>query len=180
MLFYVRDVIEIPLLDYLVSLLPGVGVGALLALILITLQAKLLTRNATQRLLKAGRNAEKALGLRRLVLDARGVYNSSKLFSSTYQWVGIDEVATTDSHIFLYFTTMNAYIVPRRAFPSNRAFDDFVDAARRYHDMAGEDDAVWEMTSKGEWECRGATDIQTPDQSGKSGTVEGIIPIEAR
>jgi hypothetical protein len=177
MLFYVRDIVEIPLVDYLVSLLPGVGAGTLLAFLLITLSAKVMARNATQRLLQAGRNAEKALGWRRLVIDAQGVYNASRLFSTTYQWRGIDEVATTDAHVFLYIMTMNAFIVPRRAFPSDRAFDDFVDAARRYHGTAG-DDAAWEMTSNGSWEGRGATGIQAPDPSGQSGTVEGIIPKE--
>ena len=178
MLFYVRDKVEIPLVDYLVSLLPGVGAGALLAFVLITLSAKVMARNATQRLLRAGRNAEKALGWRRVVIDAKGVYNASRLFSTTYQWRGIDEVATTDAHVFLYFTTLAAFIVPRRAFPSERAFDDFVEAARRFHGTACDDDAVWEMTSKGLWKRRGAPGIQAPDRSGKTGTVEGIIPKE--
>jgi hypothetical protein len=177
-LFYVRDVFELPLVDYFFPLLLGVGAGALLTLIGLTLYGKQMARNATQRLLQAGRNAEKALGWRRIVIDAQGVYNASKLFSTTYQWRGIDEVATTGAHVFLYFTTMAAFIVPRRAFPNERAFEDFVDAARRYHGAAGNDDAVWEMTSKGLWGRRGATGIQAPDPSGKTGTVEGIVPKE--
>jgi YcxB-like protein len=178
MLYELREMFPIPVVDYYCSLLPGVGAGALLTLIVITLHAKRLARSATQRVLQAGRNAEKALGWRRVVIDAKGIYNSAKLFSTTYQWRGIDEVATTDAHVFLYFTTMTAFIVPRRAFPSDRAFDDFVDAARRYHGMAGVGEAVWEMTSDGLWERGGATGIQAPDLSGKSGTVEGIIPKE--
>ena len=181
-LLELQDIVHVPFVD---SLLPSVEVGALMLFVGIllgffgiVLSVKLKTRHAIQKALKAGRNAEKALGWRRMVLDAHGVCNSSKLFSSTYQWRGIDEVATTDAHIFLYFTTMNAFIVPRRGFPSNRAFDDFVDAARRYHNMAGVGDVVWEMTSDGRWERGGTTGIQAADQSGKSGTVEGIVPKE--
>jgi hypothetical protein len=178
LLVYLKDMVQIPFVDDLFSKLPEILVGALLTGLALVLHIKVSARNAMRKRLRAGRNAEKVLGWRRVVIDAQGVHITSKVSSTTCLWDGIDEVATTNAHVFFYIMTNSAFVVPRRAFPSDQAFDDFVDAARRYHGMAGGGDAVWEMTSDGLWERGGATGIQAPGSSGKSGTVEGIIPKE--
>jgi hypothetical protein len=86
---------------------------------------------------------------------------------------------TTKDYAFVFINTEMAFILPRRIFPDDRAFNDFVETARRYRRMAGVGEAVQEVMDEGKaWERRGATGIQEPDQSGKSGTVEGIIPKE--
>ena len=77
----------------------------------------------------------------------------------------------TEEHIFIFVTTTSAHLIPLRAFADGRAFDAFADAAKRYHGMPG-------AHEDGEREHPRSTGILAPDQSGKSGTVEGIIPKE--
>jgi hypothetical protein len=138
-----------------------------------------LKRRTLRMALENGKDAEKILGWQRVVLDAQGMHLTSRFSSSIFLWHGIDKIATTDEHIFFYVTTMLAQVVPLRAFADGRAFDAFADAAKRYHGMAAVGEAVQEVMTEGAvWERRGATGIQAPDQSGKSGTVEGIIPKE--
>ncbi len=169
--------VQVPLVNDLASLLPGLGVGALMTLIGIALYAKLVkltAPNATRKALQEGRNAEKALGWRRFVIDAQGVHNIAENFSVNYLWKGIDKVATTDEHVFLYITTANAFIVPLRAFADARAFDAFVESARRFHGLAGVGEVVREVLGTREpRERRGAAGARLPDASLP---VEGITP----
>jgi YcxB-like protein len=124
---------------------------------------------AIRKWLQGGRDAEKVLGWARVILDAKGIHVTSQFSSCLYLWNGIEKIATTDEHLFLYLTTGSAQVVPLRAFADGRAFDAFADAAKRYHGMAG--------VGEGEaWKRRGATGIQAPDSSGKLGTLEGIVP----
>lgn len=151
---FVRDVVQIPLVDYLISLLPGVGVGALLSFLGIILLAKLRPSNALQKMLQDGRNAEKVLGWRRCRIDARAIYIESPFVSTTYLWEGVDWVAATDEHVFLYLTTVNAFPVPLRAFADARTFDAFVDLARRYQAAGGPLPNVGERGSRDRREIR--------------------------
>jgi YcxB-like protein len=170
-----RDLFNDPIADYLCSQLPGAGVGAAVAFLGIILLAKLTKKNALQKALREGRNAEKMLGKRRVVLDGQGAYTATEYFTTTFFWKGIDKIATTNRHVFFYISTATAYIVPARAFPDRRAFAAFVEAARRFHGAADAGDAVWEMTNEGQWERR-PSGIQASDPLSKFGTAEGIIP----
>jgi YcxB-like protein len=154
--------------SFLVPILIGAWAGAMMASIF---NSWYLKRRALRMALEGGKDAEKVLGWAQVVLDAQGIHVTSQFSSCVYLWQGIDKIATTDEHIFFYVTTMSAQVVPLRAFADGRAFDAFADMAKRYHGMAG-------VREGGAWERRGATGIQAPDQSGKSGTVEGIIPKE--
>jgi hypothetical protein len=88
---------------------------------------------------------------------------------------------TTKDYAFVFINTEMAFILPRRIFPDDRAFNEFVETARRYRRMAGVGEAVQAVMEEGEaWERCGATTIQAPDHSGQSGTVEGIVPKEDR
>jgi YcxB-like protein len=120
----------------LLNMAPGVAVGAILALIGFSLFVRLLTVNATRKHLQEGRNAEKALGWRRLSIDPHAIRSTSAFSSNANFWEGIDAVVATGDYVFLYITTRAAHVVPRRAFPDDRAFDQFVEAARRYHQIS--------------------------------------------
>ena len=120
----------------LLNMVPGVIVGVLLALIGFSLFVRLVTVNATRKHLQEGRNAEKALGWRRLSIDPHAIRTTSAFSSNANFWEGIDAVVPTSDYVFIYITTRAAHVVPRRAFPDDRAFDQFVEAARRYHQIS--------------------------------------------
>jgi len=177
LLYFVASA-DFPLVEQLSFYFVAVFAGAALMLFGIVAYARLMTSKRMRKVLNQGRNAEKLLGWRRFSIDAETARNTSDFATVAYLWKGIDQIVTTKEHAFLYFTTAIAFILPRRAFSHDQAFNDFVEAARRYRSMAGVGEAVWEVTSEGLWERRGATGVQAPDQSGKSGTVEGIVPKE--
>ena len=155
-----------PLGVYLAMLVLGIGVGAWMTLIVLALYAQLKAPHAFRKALQQSNYAEKVLGWRRFSIDSQGVCNKSEIFCSIYLWKGIDKIVKTSEHIFIYVTRSAAFAVPRRAFADDKTFHAFADAATRYHAAAG----------FGEQERPRLTGIQTPEQTSKPGTVEGIIP----
>jgi YcxB-like protein len=129
--------IFLPELDVLLGLVPGAAVGMLLTLVGLSLYARFIQSNAIRKTLQEGRNEEKSLGWRRLSIDPHAIRTASAFSSSSFFWEGLDAVVATDDYAFLYITTRMAHVIPRRAFPDDRAFDDFVEMARRYRRMGG-------------------------------------------
>ena len=116
---------------------PFVVLGGALMLLGLIVYVRLTGRRLLAQALKQGRNTRKFLGWRRLSIDAEAMRNVSEFASSTYRWHGIDKVGATLDHAFVYINTTTAIILPCRAFRDDRAFKDFVDAARSYHRMGG-------------------------------------------
>jgi hypothetical protein len=126
-----------PIAAWYLTMVPFVGVGAALALLGLMVYVRLTAPRLLYRALKKGRNAEKFLGWRRVSLDAEAIRTVSDFAASTYLWHGVDKVGATLEHAFFYINTTMAIVVPGRAFADDRAFKDFVDAARRYWRMGG-------------------------------------------
>jgi hypothetical protein len=76
------------------------------------------------------------LDRQRLKLTAQGVVHSSPRGEGINYWSGIKRLGVTDSHLFIYITSVSAYTVPRRAFADDPAFWTFVNAAERYQEDA--------------------------------------------
>jgi hypothetical protein len=55
---------------------------------------------------------------------------------SVTRWKGIEHIAITSKHVFLYLSKRRAYVVPARAFKTAEDFQEFTDQVRRYHEMA--------------------------------------------
>ncbi len=127
-----------PTAAWYLMMVPFVGLGAALALLCVIVYARATAPRLLFRAMKQGRNAEKFLGWRRLSIDAEAIRNTSEFASSAYLWHGIDQIGSTLDHAFFYINTTTAIVVPRRAFRDDRAFDDFLEAARHYHRMGGE------------------------------------------
>ena len=153
-LYFLHDIAHDPMLDNLLGTFPGVAVGALLALVFLQIVTKLASRNATRKALEQGRNAEKVLGWRRISIDHRAIRVETEYSALTYLWWGVDAITASPDHAFIYFTTTNAFILPREAFRTDRAFEDFVEAARRYLAMAGVADARPAAIGADDWRER--------------------------
>ena len=170
------SILHNPLIDTMYSLLPGVLVGLVLGHVVQLVTVKLATRNATQRSLEQGRNAEKVLGWRRISIDARAIRVETEYSALTYLWWGVDAITASEDHAFIYFMTNNAFIIPREAFRTDRAFDEFVEAARRYHGMAGVGAAVREVIGESDRRERPRpAGVQSPAAPGEPKAEEGIV-----
>ena len=92
--------------------------------------------------------------------------------SGSTLWLGVEKIVSTKDYAFFYITPTLVHVVPRHAFEDEEEFKKFVNAARLYHEAAKVDIAA---VGQGR-QPPSSTNIQALDQSGKSGTVEGIIP----
>jgi hypothetical protein len=66
-----------------------------------------------------------------LEIRPEGLAATTERESSLTTWERIDRIVATDTHAFL-----GPYILPRRAFANEREFEDFVESARSYHEVA--------------------------------------------
>ena len=73
---------------------------------------------------------------RRLILTPESLQFASEFANATYNWVGIDNIAVTKAHIFIYLSSTQGQIVPRRAFPDEHEFQEFAETATRYMNSA--------------------------------------------
>jgi hypothetical protein len=81
------------------------------------------------------RNPEMLTG-QRMALTPEGVGNDGQFGYGLRRWRGIRKVARTRDHVFLYTTTMSAFLVARRDFGSDEEFNEFVRTARRRWERA--------------------------------------------
>jgi len=67
---------------------------------------------------------------RRLEISTQGIYCSGAQGESRTKWAAILEIAVTSNAIYMHLTSVQAFIVPRHAFPDDAAFDNFARKAR--------------------------------------------------
>jgi YcxB-like protein len=51
-------------------------------------------------------------------------------------WDGVEHIASTSNHLFIYLSKRTAFVVPARAFKRTEEFQAFVDQVRGYHEIA--------------------------------------------
>ncbi len=173
----IRAFIDDPLIDYLCGQFPGFVVGAFVVILSHTFVTKLAVRNATRKTLEMGRNAEKVLGWRRISIEPRALHVDTDHSSLTYLWWAVDAITASEDHAFIYFMTTNAFILPREAFRTDRAFAVFVETARRYHYLAGVAGAARPGAGDADWRQRNRSPgVRPPAEPGGAQPDEGIVP----
>jgi hypothetical protein len=88
------------------------------------------TRQMSNRLLSEGKNKE-YYGHCELEAGADALIETRPSGSTTRNWTSVERVETTQSHLFVYTSGIEAYIVPRRAFSSDAEFNAFVDVVTK-------------------------------------------------
>jgi hypothetical protein len=81
-------------------------------------------------------NQEQQFVEERLALSAEGVACSTTQGSELLPWHSIAKIRAGSDHGFLYLSGDTIQVIPKRCFPSEAAFQTFMDAARRYHATA--------------------------------------------
>jgi hypothetical protein len=88
------------------------------------LQAEIALRSARR---------EGLLVAQRLELTAEGLRSSSSNGETLTRWVGVKDVARTHEHVVFWITSTVAFMAPRRAFPTQEAFEAFARQAAELH-----------------------------------------------
>jgi YcxB-like protein len=95
---------------------------------LVTLQVK--------RVVTHPHNQKRLLGWRRTSIGPEGLAVRGEDVHLVLAWPAIRKLALTPQHAFIYITTLEAIIVPRRPFASDEEFQRFAETVRAYRQMA--------------------------------------------
>jgi len=95
------------------------------------------TRQMSNRLLSEGQNKE-FYGECELEAGDDALAESRPSGSTTRNWTSVERVVTTPSHLFVYTSGIEAYVVPRRAFQAASEFKLFVDRISEHSGVAVE------------------------------------------
>jgi hypothetical protein len=68
-----------------------------------------------------------------LTITRDSLTTCDELSTSTTHWKAVEKVAATHSHLFIYLDKWMALVVPRHAFATDEAFQEFVAAAESFH-----------------------------------------------
>jgi len=82
------------------------------------------------RVLKEGEN-KGILCWREIELDSTGVTSMTDTCETRYLWKGIEKIVETDSHVFLFTSTLSALVFPKNSVPTEEA-DRFVALAKQF------------------------------------------------
>ncbi len=74
---------------------------------------------------------------RRVAIDRDAISVVSEYFERKTRWPAVEKVVETGDYLFIYLSSVQAEIVPRRAFADESRFRSFVEAAKRYYRAAG-------------------------------------------
>ncbi len=71
-----------------------------------------------------------------LRLHPNSIETQSQIGRNTIHWSAIEQIATTNEHLFMFMNTASAVIVPKRAFETDEEYVAFLETAERYRQMA--------------------------------------------
>ncbi len=111
------------------------GTMALAVLFGIFTARRSMPRQMARQLIRQGEKA-KILGAQRMRITPQGLTNVMELTAGAVDWAALERIDVSGEHAFFYLLNTTAFILPKRAFGSERDFDDFVATAKRYHDEA--------------------------------------------
>jgi hypothetical protein len=89
------------------------------------------TRRMFVRLLSEGQNKE-AYGHCELEVGVAGLTETRSSGSTSRNWSCVERIVSTPSHLFVYTSSIEAYIIPRRAFSTDSDFQAFIDIIAKH------------------------------------------------
>ena len=88
-------------------------------------------RKQISKMLSEGDNKD-FFSLKELTLEKQGIIIKSPFSETSVLWPSFGKLATTKSHIFIYNGAASAYIIPKRAFSSDEAYNFFLQALEKH------------------------------------------------
>ena len=87
---------------------------------------------------RADRNTDRngVLGEHTITLSPEALFERTTVNDSKTKWSGIFRIDATPKHIFIFTQPNAAHVIPRRAFPTAEAAEQFFSTARAYHEAA--------------------------------------------
>jgi hypothetical protein len=76
------------------------------------------------------------LGEKTYLIGPQGITSIGQDGKTLIRWDMIEEIEETDDHVFFFFAQRTALLLPRRAGPTERDFEDFMSLAWRYYEGA--------------------------------------------
>lgn len=108
----------------------GAVIEAVMVWFLATRRTEQAWLNQTRAVLRAGRNLA-TLGWRWLTVDEQGVRIAGDFVDTSVPWPAIERVLKRPEAVYFFISANQAYIVPRRAFETDPAFEEFFAEAER-------------------------------------------------
>jgi|Deesub1362A_J573_1020465.scaffolds.fasta_scaffold31039_1 hypothetical protein len=90
-------------------------------------------RKSIRKMLQEGEN-KGAIGRHRLTITPEGVIEKTDFNETKTAWSSVEKIAVTENGIYIYMSSIAAYIVPKRAFSSKEAFNEFVQTLKQYYE----------------------------------------------
>lgn len=114
-----------PILETAAAIWP-LWLGPILFALLAVPYIRWRTRQMSNRLLSEGQNRE-FYGQCELEAGADALTETRPSGSTIRNWTSVERIVATPSHLFVYTSGIEAYVVPRRAFSTESEFNAFVD-----------------------------------------------------
>jgi hypothetical protein len=89
------------------------------------------TVGSLRKMLKEGNN-ETMFGPQRVAISPEGILASNKTVESKLAWAGVQQLAEGEKHLFVFTSAMNAIVIPKTAFRSEEAKQEFVRLVENY------------------------------------------------
>jgi hypothetical protein len=122
--------------EFLVTILTLCGVALLTFLSLII--SPLFLRKVFKRIVirPYSKEKDKLVGKHKISISANAITDITDTGESNTHWDTVEYVATTDEHLFIAVDFSKPYIVPRKAFKDKSEFQQFVQTAQSYYQVA--------------------------------------------
>jgi len=71
-------------------------------------------------------------GRYRITLDLEGIFEEAPNGRHSHRWAAVEDLCETESHLFLVVAGSSAYVLPKRAFASAQAAEEFLAGAKAF------------------------------------------------
>jgi hypothetical protein len=88
-------------------------------------------RKVVERLIAEGQNRDQ-FGKKQVTITPIEITAAGELTSTTVRWKAVERIEVVEAYAYVYFSALQAVIVPRRAFSSDTEFSAWVETARKY------------------------------------------------
>ena len=93
-------------------------------------------RQNIRRLYKTGQNRG-VFGEQKIVINKTEIARYNQYGHAAYYWPAVERIESSNKYLFIFVSSLDAIVIPKRDFSSEHEFDLFVENARMYHREAG-------------------------------------------